>query len=166
MPEIAFFRIQNAEDFAKLRRALKDAGRGDLQRQMLREIRRVGTPATTAAQRGFRSVDVGSESGGGTKSTGLRQSIAQATTIRIVAGGISIRVEPRRMDNRHRPWGTALAMGVDGLGSWRHPVFGNMEIWRQNTGTEVFYRSIQRYEPDFRRGVEKAMDDTARKLMA
>lgn len=163
MAEIAFIKIQGQDDFNRLKRALRDAGRGDLQRQLTREVRRVGDPALRAAQSGFRGISVQSSAGGG-GSSGLRASVANATAIRIVKGGISIQVYPRRMDNRHRPWGRSLSYGLDGLGRWRHPVFGNRNVWVEQTGQEVFYRSLKRFESRWRAGIEKAMDETARKL--
>jgi hypothetical protein len=162
--EIAFVKIKGADDFRRLRQQLKAAGRGDLQRSLLRQIRRIGGPALAAAKTGAMRVDVQSSRGGGS-SSGLRASVAQATTIRIVSGGISIRVEPRRMDNKHRPWGLQLSLGLDRIGRWRHPVFGRLDQpWVEQYGTEFFYTSLKRYEGPWRRGVEQAMEETARKL--
>lgn len=161
MVEIAYIKIADAEQYRRLARALRDAGRGDLQRALVREIRRNGTPAMQAAQRGFLRVDVKSSRGGGTKSTGLRARVAAATRISVLGSGISIRVEPRRVDNRY---GRTLSFGLDGLGRWRHPVFGNRNVWVDQTGSEVFYRSLKPWEGRFRAGIVKAMEETARKI--
>lgn len=167
MAEIAFIKIENQEQYKRLARALKEAGRGDLQRSMVKQIRRHGSPALQAAQRAFLGIDVQSSDGGGTKSTGLRARVAAATRISVLGSGISIRVEPRRVDNRY---GRALSFGLDGLGRWRHPVYADPTktredwTWVEQTGREVFYRSLKRYESVWRRGVEQAMQETARKI--
>jgi hypothetical protein len=162
--EIAFIKIENQDQYKRLARELRNAGRGDLQRQLVREIRRTGSPALQAVQRAFLKIDVQSTQGGGRKSTGLRSRVSAATRISVLGSGISIRVEPRRVDNRSPRYGRALTYGLDGLGRWRHPVYGNRLVWTEQTGYEVFYRSLKRYETAWRAGVVRAMQETARKI--
>lgn len=171
MVEVAYVKIENAEEFKRLVRALKDAGRGDLQRQMTREIRRAGTPAMQAAQRRFRTVDVRMVDppgpGSGAKSTRLRERVANATRISVLGRGISIRVEPKRVDNRY---GRALTYGIDGLGRWRHPVHANPNLdksewtWVEQTGQEVFYVTLKRYHNRWQKAVVDAMEQTKRQI--
>lgn len=161
MAEIAWVKVTGQDQYKQLARRLKQAGRGDLQRRLTKEIRRAGDPGLRAVQTAWMGVDVTSTRGGG-KSSGLRARVAAATRISILGSGIRIRVEPKRVDPRY---GRGLSYGLNGLGRWRHPVFGNREVWADQTGQEVFYRTLLRFESRWRAGVEKAMDETAREIM-
>jgi hypothetical protein len=158
LAELAWIKVHNQDKYKQLARRLKAAGRGDLQRRMTKEIRRSGDPALRAVQAAWMTVDVTSTKGGGS-SSGLRARVAAATRISILGSGIRIRVESKRVDPRY---GRSLSFGLDGLGRWRHPVYGNRDAWTQQTGQEVFYTTLERFEPQWRAGIERAMDETAR----
>lgn len=157
MATIAIVKVAGQDEFNRLSRRLKEAGRGDLRRRMIREIRKAGDPALQATKAAWMGVEVTSTQGGGS-SSGLRGRVAAATRISVLGSGIRIRVEPGQVDPTY---GKALSYGLDGLGRWRHPVFGNRENWTQQAGQEVFYKTLERFEPRWRAGIEKAMDETA-----
>lgn len=161
MTQIAWIKVHGQDRYKRLARRLREAGRGDLQRKLTREIRRQGDPALRAVQTRFLAVDMSSQAGGG-YSSGLRARVAAATRISILGSGIRIRVEPKKVDARY---GRTLSFGVNGK-SWRHPVFGNRNVWTNTTqrGQEVFYSTLTRYENQWRAGVERAMDETARQI--
>lgn len=161
MAEIAWMKVHGQEQYRDLSRRLKAAGRGDLQRKLTKTIRKEGDPALRKTQSAFRGVSMtsdGSGSGGG--STGLRARVADATRISILGTGIRIRVHPERVDPAY---GRTLSWGVNGQ-YWRHPVYGNREIWRGQRGQRVFYESILPFEPRWRAGIERAMDETAAQI--
>lgn len=158
--EIAYMKVIGAEQYKALAKRLKKAGRGDLQRKLTRNIRKVGDPALRATKSAWMGVEVSSTRGGG-KSSGLRGRVAGATRISILGSGIRIRVEPKQVDPAY---GKSLSFGLDGLGRWRHPVYGNPLVWTQQTGQEVFYKTLTAYEPKFRKGVEEAMEEIAREI--
>lgn len=162
MAQISVVKIQGADEYKRLARRLKDAGRGDLQRRLTREIRREGSPALQAVKRAWLGVDVTSSGGGSVapdNSTGLRARAAAATRISILGSGIRVRTEGKRVDP---VYGRTLTYGLDGLGRWRHPVFGNRNAWESQQGQEVFYSTLTRFESRWRRGVQRAMEQTAR----
>lgn len=160
MAEIAWIKVNGQDKYKRLARRLREAGRGDLQRKLTREIRRQGDPALRAVRTAWGGVDVTSEGDGG-ESSGLRARVAAATRISILGNGIRIRVESRRVDPQY---GRALTFGLDGLGRWRYPLFGNRERWFTNRGQEVFYSTVGGFESTWRAGVEKAMNETARQI--
>lgn len=160
MAAIAIMKVHRQDQYRDLARRLREAGRGDLQRRMTREIRRAGDPALRAVQGRFRAVDVSSEGAGG-YSSGLRARVAAATRISILGTGIRIRVEPKKVDPKH---GRTLSFGINGK-YWRHPVFGNTQVWTGQRGQEVFYRTLVGFEPAWRRGIDRAMDETERELL-
>jgi len=154
-------KVARQEQYRALSRRLRDQGRGDLQRQLSRAIRTVGSPALTAVQAAWHTVDVTPPMGTGRKSTGLRGRVAAATRVSILQSGISIRVEPKQVDSRY---GRSLSYGLDGLGRWRHPVYGNQNVWVQQYGQEVFFKTLERFETAWHAGIERAMEDTARQI--
>lgn len=154
-------KVSRQEQYRALTRRLRDQGRGDLQRKLTRRIRTVGTPAVAATRAAWKTVDVTPPEGAGRKSTGLRARVAAATRVSILQSGISIRVEPKQVDTRY---GRSLSYGLDGLGRWRHPVYGNQNVWTQQYGQEVFFKTLERFETAWQAGIEQAMEDTARQI--
>lgn len=166
MAEVAWIKIHGQDQYKRLAKRLRDAGRGDLQRRLTREIRRQGNPALAAVKSAWATVDVRSEGDGG-ESSGLRSRVAAATRVSILGSGIRIRVEGRRVDPRY---GRSLTYGLNGLGRWRHPVFPDPSktrgewTWTQQWGQEVFYKTLERFEGTWRAGIERAMEETAREI--
>ena len=60
----------------------------------------------------------------------------------------------------------SLPFHLDRLGSkpWRHPVFGNRNVWTIQYGQEVFYKTLSRYDAKFRKAVLDAMDEIAKEI--
>lgn len=164
MAEIAIMKVHRQDQYRDLARRLKQAGRGDLQRRMTREIRKAGQPALTAVQAKFRGVDMTSQGSGG-YSSGLRARVAKATRISILGSGIRIRVEPKKVAPT-LSHGRTLSFGVNGK-KWRHPVFGNRKVWTNTNqhGQPVFYSTLLAFEPRWRAGIDRAMDETERELL-
>ena len=161
MAEIAIMKVHRQDEFRDLSRRLKKAGRGDLQRRLTREIRKAGQPALRATQAAWMTGDVTSSRSGG-KSSGLRARTSAATRISILGSGIRIRVESKKVDPKYR----SLPFYLDALGkAWRHPVFGNRQVWTTQRGQEVFYRTLRGFEPRWRAGIDRAMDETERELL-
>lgn len=157
--EISWSAVAAADQYRALSRRLREAGRGDLQRKLTRGIRAEGAAMLRATQAAWLGVDVGPGDSG--KSTGLRARTAAATRISILQSGIRMQVAGRRVDARY---GQSLTRGLDGLGRWRHPVWGNREVWTQQYGQEVFYRTARSFEPRFRARIQRVMEDVARQI--
>lgn len=162
-----YTKIQGQEKYRALSRRLREAGRGDLQRKLTRSIKREGDTALRQVKSRWPTIDVRSAKGGTAppdRSTGLRARAAAATRIQVLQTGIKISVQGSKVDPRY---GRSLTKGLNGLGRWRYPVFGrraNPQDWQQNYGTEIFYSTLTRHDPAWRRGIERAMDETARQI--
>lgn len=159
--EISWSAVDTAQRYRQLSRRLREAGRGDLQRKLTRGIRSEGAAMLRATQREWLGVNVRSYGAGGGESTGLRARTAAATRISILQTGIRMSVAGKRVDPRY---GQSITRGLDGLGRWRYPVFGNREVWAQNYGSEVFYTTARRFEPRFRSRITRVMEDVAREI--
>lgn len=163
MTTIAVTKVAGAAELQRLSRQLKEAGRGDLQRKLVRNIRREGDPGLRAVQAKFLGVDVeATPSRGGGGSTGLRARIAAATKLQVTGRGIRYRTIGRQVDPEY---GDTLVNGVNNTGPWKHPVFGNRRAWVTQHGQEVFDPTLLGYEPRFRKACLDAMDETAAQIM-
>lgn len=159
-------RVGNTTEFRKLARRLRAASNGGLQRDLTAEIRRAGRPVLGQIKSSVRGLEIGSERGGTAPpdtSTRLRGRLAGATDVR--AQGIGIRYEVH--GERVGPYGHRLAKLSDTelAPRWRHPVFGNRQVWKTNVGRPWFFVTIRAAEPQFAAAVRRAMAATARKIM-
>lgn len=161
---------EGAAALGALSRRLKDAGRGDLQKQLRREIRDAGRPVITDIRQAVMNVDVSSSRGGTARpdrSTGLRARTAKATGLSVTKRGIRIRVRGKRVDPQY----PSLVKYLDGTlgkyGRWRHPVFwpgpiGTAPARRvvQQSGEAYFFVTINKHRRQFRRAVFEAIERT------
>lgn len=91
---------------------------------------------------------------------GLRESIARATKLQITARGVKFYVDSSKLPESQRN----LPRLLDSEKGWRHPVFGNREDWVVQKGQPYFGSTIKKKAPEFRRAIEKAMDEVRRDL--
>lgn len=159
--------VEGAQQMRDLSSRLKKAGRGDLQKKLRRRIREAGQPAVRDLRAAALGIRVSSSKGGTARpdrSTGLRGRLSAAVGVSQTRRGIRIRVSARRMGE----YGASLARYSDAeirrYQRWRHPVFGQREVWVEQRGDPWFFVTIRRHRAKFRRAVFKAMDDTSREL--
>lgn len=180
-------RIAGAHELSRLSKALKAAGRKDLQVELRKAIRRGARPAMVATKAAVRAIPVTGSHGGGSKSrvafhegrskaadetkrrakairkSGLRTTIASAISLKVKTGSrraaVRIEVDEKRLpeDQRALPWGLDSARG------WRHPTFGR-KPWVQQRGRPWFAVTIGKFAPKIRSDVLKAMNDIVKKI--
>lgn len=92
----------------------------------------------------------------------LRPALRKATRMEVrTAGkltGVRVRVDGRRMPSG---MGSLPAMH-EGVERWRHPVFGNRDVWVSQAPRPSFYQTVQRFEPQ----VQRRMDEIATQIIA
>lgn len=165
-----WIKADGAEKYRATARRLRAAGRGDLQRKLTKAIRAEGEPALAAVRAAWLTVDVASlppnDRGGQAppdKSTGLRRRTSRATKIRVRQNGISIYVDAKRVDARY----PSLPFYLNGLPkrrNWRHPVFGNREVWVAQKGQEVFRPTAVKFAREWRAGAVRVMEETVAEI--
>jgi hypothetical protein len=99
-------------------------------------------------------------SGGPAGSTGLRGRLSAATRLHVLASGVQFRVHEDLVDPHY---GKTLTAGSEGE-TWRHPVFGNRNVWVPQTGSPWFYPTLRAHTPAFRQAIVQAIRDTLDKL--
>jgi hypothetical protein len=159
--------VDGAQRLKRLSRDLRGAANGDLRRELRRQIRDAGRPVVADVRAAALRVEVESSKGGHVdpdKSTGLRRAVAGATGLSVTANGIRIRVSSARLGKTHPP---KLARYLDAsfrYKRWRHPVFGNRDVWVEQTGEPFFFATIRKHTATFRKACLDAMEDVAQKI--
>lgn len=147
----ADFQVQGAEDFLKLSKALKHAGRTELRKELNKGMRDGAKPLIPKAR-------------------------AEALSRLPSSGGLARQVakEPMRVQTRTgRDPGVRIVVGKRNGGARsanrgfiRHPVFGNRENWvTQEVRPGWFDDPIKAGAPAIRKDLEQAMQDVAAKVV-
>jgi hypothetical protein len=101
---------------------------------------------------------------GGNLATGLRDSIARGVKGRVQYSGhrygAQIVAHTSGLPQSQR----RLPRHLDSPRGWRHPVFGNREVWVSQYGAPWFAVAIKRHEGHLRRVVTQSVNNTMRKL--
>lgn len=84
----------------------------------------------------------------------LREAAAKSVKLRITNRGIQIVADSSAMPENQR----TLPRHLDSAKGWRHPVFGNREVWVSERGAPWFGTTIKKHAPDFRAAVVDAME--------
>ena len=171
-------RIEGGERLERLALDLRAVGRGDLRKELNKELRGVANPIRDDLRSAIQSVNVKGVRGGGSKqrlafesasgpkrakARGLRASIARSVETKVTLSGrrtgVRIRVNPMKLPPDQR----ALPRLID-RGEWRHPVFGNREVWAAQKGSPWFYVTIRPHADLARKKVEAVMGEIRRRL--
>lgn len=151
--------VSGQDRFRRAANRLDEAAHGGLKRRIVDAVRQEAQPALREVRQAWLGVDVTSSRGGGTKSTGLRARTAGATHISDRAGGVHFEVNGAEVG----PYGRSLSFYLDGIGRWRHPVFGH-DPWVQQYGQEVFSKTIRAHEQQWAAAIGRVLDDVARSI--
>jgi hypothetical protein len=164
------FKAEGTQKYRDASRRLRQAGRGDLQRRLTRAVKSEGQPALAAVRAAWLGVHVTplppNDRGGMGRpdiQTGLRRRVAAATQIQARQNGISIFVNDARVDSSY-PSLVYYLNGFPRRRPWRHPVFGNKNVWVAQRGQEVFFPTLIKFAPAWRRACLDAMDQTIRQI--
>ena len=97
---------------------------------------------------------------------GLRLRIAKTVTpFATITPGlvvIGLKIQPNKMPSGQY----SLPLGMQGAKRWRHPVFGNREVWvaQGNAPHPYFYEVMTPLGPASRRAIERALENLSRQI--
>jgi len=140
-------------------RRFERAASGGLQRRLVQGLAQEAPSALAETRAAWMGVEVTSSRGGGS-SSGLRARVAAATTSSATGRGVKFEVEPAAVDPAY---GRSLTYGLNGMGRWRHPTWGRPP-WQQQTGQEVFFKTLRGHEPGFEGRLVRVVDQVAREI--
>lgn len=145
------FEVQGADQFLRLSKALKHAGRGELRKELNRSLRESAKPLIKDTKAAARSRLP--------KRGGLAALVARA---------------PQRVQVRTgRDPGVRIVVGKNGSGARgaeqgrvRHPVFGNKNVWvTQSVPKGWFSEPIKAGAPKVRRDLEDVLEQIADRIV-
>jgi hypothetical protein len=95
---------------------------------------------------------------------GLRAALSKATRLEVKTSGkqagVAIRVDGRKMPAHMK----SLPSMVEGKKRWRHPVFGNRDVWVNQPSQPYFYNVLRAAGPASRRAVNRVLDGISRDI--
>ncbi|GGM64082.1 hypothetical protein GCM10012275_38250 [Longimycelium tulufanense] len=180
-------KVVGTDAFTRLGRELKQAGNGQLRRDMTRAMRKAAGPAVNEAQSNVKATSSKAQRGGGRfaraqaalarkkkvterakqrafAQRGLRDSVARTVKIQTSTSGRSsaVRVRSRR---KLMPEDQERLPRHMNKGRWRHPVFGG-DRWVTQTVTPPgwFDRAMQKHGPIIRGKAFTVVLDTLDRL--
>lgn len=179
-------KVAGSAKFRAAAQQLRQAGRVDLRREMVSRMRDAGREILddqraevrrlpVSGQRFYRSGsrrEVGADGRvrqvpvpyrRNTRSTGLRQRVARALSLEVKTSG-SPRVRFVAKPEKMPPGQEKLPRHLDNPKGWRHPVFGNTEMWVAQKGGSWFWPPIKRKIRLFRQRLDEAVTATVEKI--
>lgn len=153
--------IENGDRLRDIARAYRRRSDGkDLRKRLRKELRKTGTRLLKEEKQAVRRLpSKGQNARAGRPST--RRQVARATQLRIrtsgPTAGVVVWVNPRRMpaDKRTVP---GYMEGVRPYRPWRHPVYGNTDVWVAQQPIPWFYRTGGRYGGEAQRAAARVID--------
>lgn len=98
---------------------------------------------------------------------GLRGQLSKATTLQVKTAGkqasVVLRVDGRKMPSGMRSLQSYME-GERPYNRWRHPVFGNRDVWVQQPPNPYFYKVMKVAGPRARLAVNRVMDQVTRDI--
>ncbi|MET9734282.1 hypothetical protein ABZZ79_27685 [Streptomyces sp. NPDC006458] len=156
--------METHEGLAALVRAIRAEEDGkQLRKELAANMRAALKPGADEAKSQIMSLS----SAGLSTAPALRTSVARKIRPEVKLGGrwSGARVKAFKLKNVR---GFANApKRLNRAGGWRHPVYGNREIWVQQHGkVDWFDRAFQGREGEYKAAVEAAMENMARRIAA
>lgn len=155
--------VRVTPDPTRVAAALGRAGNArEFRKIVTKNMEGVSKLAATALRNAIRSIPATSG-----ESTGLRSRMVGAVrTETKIAGGIladsrsqvSVMVDSTKMGTQR-----TLPRHLERAKGWRHPVYGNREVWVTQPGHPFFYSTLDYFMPEWSAAVRAAMEETVRK---
>jgi hypothetical protein len=156
--------VDTHEGLAALTRAIRAEADGkELRRDLAKNMREALKPGAAEAK----SSIMGMGSGGLRTGPALRSSIARKIRPEVKLGGRWSGARVKAFKTRNVRGFVNAPKRTNRAGGWRHPLFGNREVWVQQHGkVDWFDRSFEGREGVYKQAVEAAMENMARRLAA
>lgn len=165
--EVRLFTSGEAE-LRSLARSLQNAGRGELQARLRRNLREAGQPVISELRSAVMDVTVSSTKGGAGRpsySRDLRVKVARAIRLSVAYRGVRFNVQTQAIGIPK--YGAALAKYLDGelpmYRNWRHPVFGK-DVWTVQHGQPWFFVTIRANASRFEDACVDAVNEIIREI--
>lgn len=152
----------SADDLADVALALKYEEDGlRLRRQLAKDLRQAVEPAVASAKAQIMSMgSAGLPHEGEPLRAAIARQVKAQTTLTAKSAGVRVRVSTRGMPRgfRHAPRRT-------NRDNWRHPLFGNRDVWVTQRGKPGWFDDpLNARRAEYRARVERAVADMATRI--
>ena len=149
--------VMGAERMRVVARRIKEVGRTDLRDRLQREIRDVADDCVQDVKRAVLSIPAkGAPKRRG--AAGVRRRTAGAVGLEVRTTGpeigVAIVCRTARLGDKH-----AMPGLLNRAKGWRHPVYGNRNVWVHQMGRPWFDATIRQHEDDLRRHLIRVLDE-------
>lgn len=154
----AEIQIRGGEQLERIIKALKDVGDGGLAKELKSELRKAARPMVPKVRAAIRQIP--------SKHDGtLRNQMAAATGSQFrsagAQAGITIKVDGRKMPDGKK----ALPAYMEGRKKpWRHPVYGNRDVWAAQPDHSFFFKTVEPMGRDVQKNMNAIAERIAKKL--
>lgn len=179
--------IRGADQLYELNKKLKAADK-KLATKLRKAIRTGAKPAVTATKAAVKTIPVTGSPGQGSaertryayarskvkdrekkqaraqRGSGLRSTIASAIKLEIKTGKTTAAVRIVVDGSKLPPGQRTLPAHLDSKKGWRHPVFGNREVWVAQRGKPWFETTIRKHLKTVQKSILAAMDELAKEI--
>jgi len=154
--------VETHEGLAALVRAIRAEEDGkQLRKDLAKNMREALKPGAAEAKSGIMSM----ASAGMQTAPALRSSIARKIRPEVKLGGRWSGARVKAFKTKNVRGFPNAPKRTNRAGGWRHPVFGNRDVWVQQQGKiDWFDRAFQGREGVYKAAVEQAMEDMARRI--
>jgi hypothetical protein len=149
--------LVDSGDLKAISKALRHHADGRrLRAELVAELKETARPMQAAARAAWLAAPSTQPASG----QDLRKLLARSTWVQArltgKEAGVRVRSDGRRMPNRMK----AIPGYAEGIRRrpWRHPVYGNRDVWRTQRPFPRFYAAVQPNEAAARRRVSAAID--------
>lgn len=141
----------------------------EIKKRFRKELRAAAAPLVPAVRASIRSIP----SKRGYSPDGLRGRMVKATRLEVKtvgkSAGVAIRVDGRKMPSGQKRLpplmeGEGVQRGRRVDTRWRHPVFGNRNVWVQQDSHPYFFPVVRMAGLASRRAVNKVLDGITRDI--
>jgi hypothetical protein len=152
--------MRTGDDLRRLSLALRRMDDAEVKKRFRKELRAVAQPFVPLVRNSIRSIP----SKRPYSAEGLRGRLSKATRVEVRTvgrdAGVAIRVDGRKMPSKMK----ALPKGMEGTKRWRHPVFGNREVWVTQRPHPYFFKVVHPAGAAGRRAASRVVDSITRDI--
>jgi hypothetical protein len=157
--------IRDTGDLKAVTRQLRAQADGkELVKELRTGLRGVMNPIRDEVKAAYRA-GPSAKGKAGRRGGSLRGALTRATRVEVRTtgrlAGVRLRVDGRKMPDQMK----SLPAYREGYKRpWRHPVYGDRDVWVSQPARPVFDRTVEPHEADAARAVEAVLDGIRRKL--
>jgi hypothetical protein len=152
--------LRHGNDLRRISRELRGIDNKEIKKRFTKELRAAAKPLVPVVRNSIRSIP----SKRAYSASGLRGNLSRATKLEVrTAGkqaGVAIRVDGRKMPTHMK----SLPSMVEGKKRFRHPVFGNREVWVNQKPQPYFFHVVRPLGLASRKAVNRVLDGISRDI--